>query len=203
MTVLAAFCAAAIGCAVSGCAATPSYQTPSTGSQEFPMTATVPPITAEDIGRRLLKLIDSLHSARDLAPEHIEQATGLRVELNDDDPNIYGFGGKLTEQWSYSLVSTPDKLGEKPNSLRFSFDDTSREQAGQTDRAPICAPDFEGYSKALTAAGFAATPMQAYPGSDAWYFKRGDIGVMAYTQGKSDPQVGPVCLSKLVISAYA
>ncbi|NOT88172.1 MAG: hypothetical protein HOP03_08310 [Lysobacter sp.] len=164
------------------------------------MTATVPPITAEDIGRRVLKLIDSLHSAQDLAPEHVEQATGLRVELNDDDPNIYGFGGKLTEQWSYSLVSTPDKLGEKPSSLRFSFDDTSR---GQADRAPICTPDFDGYSKALTAAGFAATPMQTYPGSDAWYFKRGDIGVMAYAQGKADPQVGPVCLSRLVISAYA
>lgn len=164
------------------------------------MTATVPPITAEDIGRRVLMLIDSLHSAQDLAPERIEQATGMSVELNDDDPNIYGFGGKLTEQWSYSLVSTPDKLGEKPSSVQFSFDDTSR---GQADRTPICTPDFDGYSKALTAAGFTATPMQTYPGSDAWYFKRGDIGVMAYAQGKADPQVGPVCLSKLVISAYA
>jgi hypothetical protein len=164
------------------------------------MTATAPPVTAEDIGRRVLKLIDSLHSAQDIAPERIQQATGLPVEFNDEDPNIYGFGGKLTEQWSYSLVSTPDKLGEKPSSLRFSFDDTSRQHA---DPAPICVPDFDAYSKALTAAGFAVTPLQTYPGSDAWYFKRGDIGVMAYTQGKTDPQVGPVCLSKLIISAYA
>ncbi len=164
------------------------------------MTASVPPVTAEDIGRRVLKLIDSLHSASDLAPERIEQATGLRVDINDEDPNIYGFGGKLTDAWSYSLVSTPDKLGEKPSSLKFSFDDTSREQA---DPAPICALDFDAYSKALAAAGFAATPMPTFPGSDAWYFKRGDIGVMAYPQGKADPQAGPVCLSKLIISAYA
>lgn len=164
------------------------------------MIATEAPITAEDIGRRVLKLIVTLRSVEDLAPERIEEATGIKVEFNDEDRNIYGFGGKLTDQWSYSLVSTPDKLGEKPSSLRFSFDDTSQKQA---DPAPICTLRFEDYSQAMTAAGFEISPMRTYPGSDAWYFKRGDIGVMAYAQGKADPQVGPVCLSKLVISAYA
>lgn len=170
------------------------------------MIATDAPHTAEDIGRRVLKLIESLRSAEDLAPERIEQATGIKVEFNDEDRNIYGFGGKLTDEWSYSLVSTPDKLGEKPSSLRFSFDDATREQA---DPAPICTLRFEDYSQAMTAAGFEISPMRTYPGSDAWYFKRGDIGVMAYARGKADahgkpdPQAGPVCLSKLVISAYA
>ncbi len=164
------------------------------------MTANADPATAEDIGRRVLKLIDTLHSARDLAPEHIEQATGMRVEINDEDPNIYGFGGKLTDEWSYSLVSTPDKLGEKPSSLRFSFDDTSRNHA---DPAPICTLGFEDYSKALAASGFAAKPMQGYRGVEGWYFTRENIGVMAYTHGKVDPAAGPACVSKLVISAYA
>ena len=169
------------------------------------MTANVPPITAEDIGRRVLKLIDSLHSAQDFAPEHIEQATGMRVALNsddpnDDDPNIYGFGGKLTEEWSYSLVSTPDRLGEKPTSLRFSFDDTSRRQA---DPTPICKLRFEDYSKALTASGFTVKPMQGYQGIEGWHFVRDNIGVMAYTHGKADPAAGPACISSLAISAYA
>ncbi len=157
-------------------------------------------ITAEEIGRRVLKLIDGLRSAEDLAPERIEQATGIKVEFNDDDRNVYGFGGRLTDEWSYSLVSTPDKLGEKPSSLRFSFDDVTRDRA---DPTPVCALRFEDYSQALTAAGFAVSPMPTYPGSDAWYFKRGDIGVMAYARGRTDPQVGPVCVSKLIISAYA
>jgi hypothetical protein len=199
-TMLAGLCVAAIGSAVSGCASTPSSQTPSTGSQEFPMTVTVPPVTAEDIGRRVLKLIDSLHSARDLAPEHIEQSTGMRVEINDEDPNIYGFGGKLTDEWSYSLVSTPDKLGEKPSSLRFSFDDTTRNHA---DPTPICTLAFVDYSKVLTASGYEAKPMHGYRGIEGWYFTRDNIGVMAYTHGKADPSVGPACVSRLVISAYA
>jgi hypothetical protein len=193
-------CAAAIGWVLAGCAAAPTSRRPNIDSQEFPMTTTAAPITAEDIGRRVLKLIDSLRSAKDLAPEHIEQATGMRVEFNGDDPNIYGFGGKLTEEWSYSLVSTPDKLGEKPTSLRFSFDDTSRKQA---DPAPICELKFDDYSRALTESGFTAKPMQGYQGIEGWYFVRDHIGVMAYTHGKVDPAAGPACISSLAISAYA
>lgn len=167
------------------------------------MIATDAPITAEDIGRRVLKLIDSLHSAQDIAPEHIERITGIHVEINEDDPSIYGFGGKLTEDWSYSLVSSPDRLGEKPTSLRFSFDDTDRERAGPVDSAPICDIRFDDYTKALVSAGFTAKPMPTFPGSDSWYFSRGDIGVTAYALGKTGVESAPVCLSKLIISAYA
>ncbi len=164
------------------------------------MTSTHVSITAEDIGQRVLKLIDSLQSAEDLAPAHIEKTIGIKVEYNDEDRNIYGFGGKLTDAWSYSLVSTPDKQGEKPTSLQFSFDDTSHQQA---DPTPICTLKFEDYSQALTASGFVVRPMRPYPGSDGWYFTRGNIGVMAYTDKKSDSQTTPACLSKLIISAYA
>ena len=167
------------------------------------MIATDAPITAEDIGHRVLKLIDSLHSAQDLSPEHIERVTGIQVEINEDDPGIYGFGGKLTADWSYSLVSSPDRLGEKPTSLRFSFDDTHRDRANPASLAPICKMRFDDYRQALVSAGFTAKPMPTFPGSDSWYFSRGDIGVTAYALGKADPQAGPVCLSKMIISAYA
>lgn len=167
------------------------------------MIATEAPITAEDIGHRVLKLIDSLHSAQDLSPEHIERITGIHVEINEDDPGIYGFGGTLTADWSYRLVSSPDRLGETPTSLRFSFDDTQRDRATPAGLAPICEMGFDDYRQALVSAGFTAKPMPTFPGSDSWYFSRGDIGVTAYALGKTDPQVGPVCLSKMIISAYA
>ena len=100
------------------------------------MIATEAPITAEDIGHRVLKLIDRLQSAQDLAPEHIERITGIHVEINEDDPGIYGFGGKLTADWSYSLVSSPDQPGEAPTSLRFSFDNTHRDPTDPADLEP-------------------------------------------------------------------
>lgn len=167
------------------------------------MIATETAITAEDIGHRVLRLIDSLHSAQDLAPGHIERITGIAVEINEDDPGIYGFGGKLTADWSYSLVSSPDRLGETPTSLRFSFDDTSRDGADPANPAPICETRFDDYTQALVSAGFTARPMPTFPGSDSWYFSRGDIGVTAYALGKTGAEATPACLSKLIISAYA
>jgi hypothetical protein len=187
------------------------------------MSATVPPITAEDIGRRVLKLIDSLRDAQDLAPERIEQVMGLRVEINDENPNIYGVGGKLTEDWSYSLESSPDRLDEKPTSLRFSFDNSRRDVAGDASAVPaaLCGMRFEDYSKAMQAAGFTAKPMRTFQGSDSWYFNRGNIGVTAYALPLADAEqaapmqiavgqtaparavAAPACLSRLVISAYA
>ncbi len=165
------------------------------------MSAVATPITADEIGRRVLKLIDSIRSAQDLAPEHIERQTGLSVERNHSDPNIYGFGGALTDAWAYNLVSTPQKQGEKPTSLRFSFDDQT--SGSQADPADICGLDFQGYSQALKSAGFDSKPMHSRRGIDAWYFTRGDVGVMAYTHGNANPEQGKACISKLIISAYA
>ncbi|TXH66431.1 MAG: hypothetical protein E6Q88_12075 [Lysobacteraceae bacterium] len=164
------------------------------------MTAADTPMTAEDIGRRVIKLIDSLHSAKDLAPDHIERQTGIKVEFNESDRTKYGFGGPVTDEWFYNLVSLPEKPGQTPTSLLFSFDDQTHNNA---DTAPICSFDFADYSSALKAAGFDFKPMHGSRGVDAWYFSRGDIGVLAYTHGNQDPEEGQACVSKLIISAYA
>ena len=200
---IARICMAGLACALAGCSSIDTTRTQANDAQEFPMIATEAPITAEDIGHRVLKLIDSLQSAQDLAPEHIERITGIPVEINEDDPSIYGGGGKLTADWSYTLVSSPDRLGEKPTSLRFSFDDTSRGRADPADPAPICGMGFDEYTQALVSAGFTAKPMPTFPGSDSWYFSRGDIGVTAYALGTTGAGTAPACLSKLIISAYA
>ncbi len=164
------------------------------------MSAVNTPITAEEIGRRVLSLIDSIRSTQDIAPEHIERQTGMHVERNQSDPNIYGFGGNLTDAWAYNLVSTPLKQGEKPTILRFSFDDQTN---GQADPKDICGMDFNDYRDALKSAGFDSKPMHSRNGLDGWYFSRGDVGVMAYTHGRANPDEGKACISQLVISTFA
>ncbi|HEY1137852.1 MAG TPA: hypothetical protein VGE64_10200 [Xanthomonadaceae bacterium] len=158
------------------------------------MTTATHPVSAEDIGQRVLKLIGSLRSAGDLSPERIQQETGLQVERSPDDRNVYGFSGDINDQWSYNLVTTPDRQDAPPRSLRFSFDADAH---GDVDPAPICRPTFTEYTRALTELGFAGEPMRAYPGSDAWHFNRGDINVMAYRRGGEQGD----CLSKLIVSA--
>lgn len=164
------------------------------------MTVTDATMNAEEIGRRVLKLIGSLRDARDLAPGKIEQETGLRVEFNAADPNVYGFGGRLDDDRSYSLVSTPDTLDEKPTSLRFSFD---AEDGDGADPDSVCTPSFEAYSAALHDLGFASEPLRAYPGSYSRYFTRGDISVTAYADRDPAGDGVRACLARLIISANA
>jgi hypothetical protein len=151
----------------------------------------------------VLKLIETIRSAQDLAPERIEQIVGIQVERNDDDPNTYGFGGASSDQWAYSLVSTPEKLGEKPTSIRFAL---SPAASAADQPKPACKMSFDDYVQALVAAGFSSRPMGTFPGSDAIYLKRGEVGVIAYSDknaGAAEAQERAACLSKLIISAYA
>lgn len=154
---------------------------------------------AEDIGKRVLKLVENVRSADDIAPARIEQLTGMKVEFNPDDANEYGFGGQLTEAWAYNLISLPDGGDAKPTRLMFSFDDESRANA---DMAPICALDFEAYAEALAAAGYRATPSPGKHGNVLlWDFVRDDVSVQVYVRGENDDKADHACVSKLIINA--
>ena len=153
---------------------------------------------AEDIGKRVLKLVENVRNADDIAPARIEQLTGMKVEFNPDDANEYGFGGQLTDAWAYNLVSLPDG-GAKPTRLMFSFDDESRANA---DMAPICALDFDDYAEALAAAGYRATPAPGKHGNVVlWDFVRDDVSVQVYVRGENDAKADHACVSKLIINA--
>jgi hypothetical protein len=191
------FCSWGLGFALAGCAATSASTRPPTVAQEPSMSAVTTPITAEDIGRRVLKLIDSIRNAQDLAPEHIENVMGVAVEYNDEDRNIYGVSGKLDDGGSYSLVSTPEKLGEKPK--RFALKPA---EAGEVHGQAACKMTFEDYERALLESGFSGRPMRPFPGSDAVYFSRGPLRVTAYrdTDPRAPDVEKPACLSRLYIS---
>ncbi len=157
------------------------------------------PASAGDIGQRVLKLIDSIHGTGDIAPEHIQNITGIPVQFNPDDANEYGFGGKLDDTWAYNLVSLTEANGAKPNRLMFSFDDQTRDYA---DMAPISDLDFDDYAKALTAAGFQSKPMRGkHDRLVYWDFSRNDVTVQVYVRGENDAKAEHHCVTKLIINA--
>lgn len=169
--------------------------------QELSMTSVAQPLDAEDIGRRMLKLIDSIRSAHDITPEHIQQTTGLKVDIWSADQSKYGLSGKVTDAWYYGLRSMPPAApGAKPNSLLFSFSDQS---GGDADPTPICGLTFQDYSHALSKAGFTAKPIECIRGVDSWRFTRGDVSVSAYVFGDGDPAAPGACVSQLIINARA
>ena len=168
-------------------------------ANRFPMNVQHTPINAEDIGKRVLRLIESIRNREDIAPANIEQITGMKVEFNPDNRNEYGFGGNLTAAWAYNLVSLTEATGASPSRLMFSFDDQTRSHA---DMAPICDLDFDDYAKALTAAGYRSNVVRGeHERVSHWDFSRDAVSVQVFVRGENDAKADHACVSKLIINA--
>jgi hypothetical protein len=161
---------------------------------------TTSPIKAEDISQRILSLIDSIRGPEQVDPAHIERITGIEVKFNTSNPNLYGFGGQLNDEWGYSLVSLTETSGAKPHRLMFSFDD--RSESKNADMASICVLDFDAYTKALTDAGFRSSAQRGHHGEiEFWEFDRDQVRVQIRTRGESNANRKHACVSTLVIRA--
>lgn len=157
------------------------------------------PTNAEDIGQRVLKLVESVRGQADIAPSRIEQLTGIKVEFNPDDANEYGLSGQLTKHWAYNLVSLPEGADHRPSRIMLPFDDESLSNA---DMAPICALHIDAYFAALQRAGFVSNAARGkHDRLLHWDFSRDEVSVQIYVRGESDAKAGHACASKLIINA--
>lgn len=156
--------------------------------------------SAEDISRRILTLIDGIHGPEQIAPAHIEQVTGIKVEFNARDSNQYGFSGELSDDWAYSLVSLTEIDGSRPHRLMFSFEDESAD--GNGDMANVCGLDYAGYARALADAGFVAAPVRGHHGEvEYWEYERGRVSLQVHVRGESEQRADHACVSMIVINA--
>ncbi|MGN6152974.1 MAG: hypothetical protein ACTHOH_13355 [Lysobacteraceae bacterium] len=156
-------------------------------------------MSAQDVADRVLRLIENVHNAADLAPQNVEQLTGLKIDVNSADGNDFGTAGRLTDTWYYGLRSMTPQPGEKPNRLLFQFNDQTHADA---DMTPVCVP-ITRYASALTAAGFESKQLRnRLDTQDYWEFSRGDIGVTVHVRGQRDPKDPQVCVSMLIINAF-
>ena len=110
-----------------------------------------PDLTPEEMGRRFLKLIDSLHSFNDLTLERVQGF--MRIPMYNIGANRHNFGMHLPESgWYYDLGYVDDHQG--PDSKYASYEFTNK--AEYADMEPVCGMDFDAYDAALRAMGFKA-----------------------------------------------
>jgi len=136
-----------------------------------------PDLTAQDFGKRALKLIKSVRRLKDFSPGNIARQTNLKVFFNEENHREYGFGGNVVgaPDWTYGLSAYPypSKDNKTTDTVRFSFDYQLHEPASP-DSSAVCV-DFGAFSKELTKAGFAApTPI------------RGELNRILYWQSARD-----------------
>lgn len=142
---------------------------PSPTRPAYPADATDNPVlSAEEIGRRYLKLFDGLENRDDLTLEYVQKITGLRLRQTKDG-RYFVHRQELEHGWVYGLIYSPQSQGVKKG-IGLDF---MHLQDGYSNMTPVCALDFEYYHNELKRMGFDVTP------------KYGEIGdLLAFTVDK-------------------
>jgi hypothetical protein len=119
-----------------------------------------PDVTPEELGKRYLKLLDSIHSVDELSLDYVKAA--MKVPLQYTPAKQYTFSIYLPDSgWYYSFsyyeepihYDAPVPQGRKGISLRF--DNPENHNA---DMAPVCGMDFDAYTTALKNIGYSVAP---------------------------------------------
>lgn len=136
---------------VSACATNPPARTKETTvmtTANLPSGTERPAPSAEDVGRRFLKLIESVKSRDDLTREHVQAVMGLRLR---DSPNGPFHTQPLDGGWLYVVSLGHETPPGTSISLSLEF---IHEGDRFADMSSVCAPDFEAYHDALKASGY-------------------------------------------------
>ncbi|GEM_PF-2445403 len=157
-----------------------------------------PTLTATEISQRVLKLIKSVKTVKDISTRNIEKITGLKMEFDPDDRNSYGASGKVEDTtWFYSLVTLSNFHGEKPKRLHFAFESIERDDS---DLSFVCAVDFEQYKEELITAGFSETVKIGEHGRHlGWNFSKRGVSVELTDYLENEKKLDRKCVKSLTI----
>jgi hypothetical protein len=150
-------------------------------------------LSAEDIGKRFLKLIERLQSRQDLSLERVQAVTGLTLEASESG-SFFGYSQKLDGGWSYTFTFIP----EAPSIKKGVGLDFNRANDRSSDMASICSIDFERYRNALKSLGFAESPVHGEIGQiDEWRYYRGDLTLSIIPQNAVPGEAGRLCVKSI------
>lgn len=140
-----------------------------------------PGLTPEEIGRRFLKLIDSLKSFNDLSLERIHDKAQLHMQIQTvlPDSEFYSFEMHLPESgWHYRVDYYNDTVGDL-DSLGYIF----KNESEHADVTPVCGMDFNAYVTRLKGMGFKEEPATYYSRSN---YSRNNVMVQIFERKGTD-----------------
>lgn len=152
--------------------------------------AEFPQLTPQEMGQRVLTLIDSLKSADQLTLEHVQKVTELSMERVDQPAMVdYTFRIHLPDSgWYYGLNYREDERTQTRTAwLDFSNEADNVDIYHLPDMTPVCL-DFNAYVAALERMGFEKTHDQYH--DLGWvvasFYKRNDVGVQVRQRRQAD-----------------
>jgi len=119
---------------------------------EAPQQDQAPHLSAEEVGKRFLKMIGKLNSPEELGLEFVQKEMGVPyMKPTPESRGFHYFSEPLEKGWQYTVeYYEGDPALKRSTTLWFGHDE------GISDEMPesVCKLDFEDYDKALKAMGF-------------------------------------------------
>lgn len=161
---------------------------------ESAATADNPKLSAEEIGKRFLKLIEGLKSRSDISPERIRDVTEISLTPPKSADDLYGYSAPLEEGWYYGLVYVPESASLK----KGVFLDFSKRGESHADMTSVCGLDFDYYHNALKVMGFRDVAIQGEIGElRSWRYYRDDITLSIIPQNAVPGEAGRLCVKSI------
>lgn len=183
-----------------GCAHSTSPSNPTPAMEADAMTAPGshpatdnPTLTAEEIGRRFLALIEGLESRQDLSLERVRAVTGLTLQPSERAA-FFGHSQSLSDGWFYSLTFIPGS----PSVQQGVGLDFERRAGDAADMTPVCGLGFDDYHDALVAMGYRDVAIAGEIGElRSWRYHKGDLTLSIIPQNAMAGEPGRVCVKSI------
>lgn len=159
-------------------------------------TSTPDNLTAEEVGKRFLKLLEGLESREDLNLERVQIVLGVPLKRFAGTPEyLYSYSQPLGEGWYLSV----DYISGSPSLLRgVSLDFGKAGDRFPDIPAAVCALDFDYYHNALKAIGYRDVPIHGEIGElRSWRYYKDDITLSIIPQNAVAGESGRLCVTSI------
>lgn len=152
-----------------------------------------PHLSVEEVGKRFLRLLDSIQTRDDITKERVEEVMGLKLSPSFDG-KFYGVEQNISDGWIWAVNYFPEGIVKK---RRVSLDFINRNNRLATMSA-VCAMNFESYDKLLTGRGFVSSVNVGEIGEIVnYYYSRGEILLSLAPQNKIPGQESELCVRSI------
>ena len=153
-----------------------------------------PTLTAEEIGKRFLTLIEGAESRSDLTPARIKEVVGVSIAAKPETLGAVFWSEHLGGGWRYAISYIP----ASPSLLQGVGLSFEHEEDGYSDMSPICGLGFDGYHNALKAMGFRDAPIHGEIGQlESWRYYKNDITISIVPQNVVAGESGRLCVKSI------
>jgi hypothetical protein len=185
--------------ALSACTTTPPISPPAKEAAamttpESTATADNPKLSAEEVGKRFLKLIGELRSKSDLNLKLVQDTMGMKFSSVPGDPNHLVSEASVAPDWNYVVgyIEATSSI-DKATFLEF-----RNVKARFSDMTLICTIDFDYYHNALKSMGFRDSPLYGEIGQlEDWRYFKNDIAISITTQSIVPGEAGRLCVKSI------